>query len=628
MRHREITMKYPSYWRAAAMTLAVLLPAGAYAAERQDLRHASDVLTNVRSNKAQSAQKAQPGETAPALQEAMGLPESDGLNFIKSRVDHNTGKRHSRFRQTHRGVPLWSDQVVVTENADGTVELLHGNVVKGIGNDVASVDPGLSAEQAILKAKQLERQQDRAKGRVVSEFRDESAELVIWLDAEERAHLAYAITYYSDINGGGAPSRPTYILDARNGRLLDNFDQLAHVESGTGPGGNGKTGQYRYGTQFGKLDVAVSGNTCTMNNVNVKTVDLNHGTSGSTAYSFPCFENTRKIINGAFSPLNDAHFFGGVVFNMYRQWYNTAPLSFQLVMRVHYSSNYANAFWDGRQMTFGDGGSSTYPFVALDVAAHEVSHGVTTQNSNLVYSGQSGGINEAFSDMAGETAELFMRGSNDFKVGFDIIKSSGALRYMNNPPQDGRSIDNAANFRTGMDVHHSSGVFNKAFYLLSTTSGWGVRKAFQVFLVANQNFWTPNATFTQAAIGVRDAAASLGYNTGDVVAAFSAVGVTISGGTPTSTPRPTATPTVRPTPTPTTRPTPTPTVGPTATPRPTATPTPTPSGSFPAWQEGQTYTVGTRVSYQARNYECLQTHTACVGCGWNPAVTPSLWKAL
>ncbi|MBO0200937.1 M4 family metallopeptidase, partial [Vibrio alginolyticus] len=86
------------------------------------------------------------------------------------------------------------------------------------------------------------------------------------------------------------------------------------------------------------------------------------------------------------------------------------------------------------------------------VSAHEVSHGFTEQNSNLIYSGQSGGINEAFSDMAGEAAEFYSRGSNDWKVGFDIRKSpTGALRYMDNPPLDGRSIDHASQYVSGMD---------------------------------------------------------------------------------------------------------------------------------------------------------------------------------
>ncbi|MBE1043438.1 M4 family metallopeptidase, partial [Escherichia coli] len=119
-----------------------------------------------------------------------------------------------------------------------------------------------------------------------------------------------------------------------------------------------------------------------------------------------------------------------------------------------------NAYWDGTAMLFGDGATMFYPLVSLDVAAHEVSHGFTEQNSGLIYRGQSGGMNEAFSDMAGEAAEFYMRGKNDFLIGYDIKKGSGALRYMDQPSRDGRSIDNASQYYNGIDVHHSSGVYN------------------------------------------------------------------------------------------------------------------------------------------------------------------------
>jgi hypothetical protein len=187
-------------------------------------------------------------------------------------------------------------------------------------------------------------------------------------------------------------------------------------------------------------------------------------------------------------------------------------------------------------MTFGDGFTTFYPLVSLDVSAHEVSHGFTEQNSGLIYSGQSGGINEAFSDIAGEAAEFYMRGSNDFMVGFDIFKSlTGALRYMCNPPQDGRSIDHASDYYNGLDVHYSSGVFNKAFCLLAKSSGWDTQKAFQAFAFANMNKWTPSETFVSAARGVYDVACgdpnpptpSQQADAADVMLAFAAVGVTI-----------------------------------------------------------------------------------------------------
>jgi vibriolysin len=98
----------------------------------------------------------------------------------------------------------------------------------------------------------------------------------------------------------------------------------------------------------------------------------------------------------------------------------------------------------------------------------------------LQVSQESGGMNEAFSDMAGEAAENYMNGSNDWMVGEQIFKGAGALRYMDVPSQDGRSINHASDMTSGMDVHYSSGVYNRAFYLLATTNGWLVQSAFGV----------------------------------------------------------------------------------------------------------------------------------------------------
>jgi PKD repeat protein len=101
---------------------------------------------------------------------------------------------------------------------------------------------------------------------------------------------------------------------------------------------------------------------------------------------------------------------------------------------------------------------------------------------------------------------------------------------MNNPPQDGSSIDNAANYTSTMDVHYSSGVYNKAFYLLATKSGWNTQKAFQVFARANDLYWTSSTTFNQGACGAETAATDLGFTKADVTAAFTSVGVSCSGG--------------------------------------------------------------------------------------------------
>ncbi|MFT4926144.1 MAG: vibriolysin [Phenylobacterium sp.] len=187
-------------------------------------------------------------------------------------------------------------------------------------------------------------------------------------------------------------------------------------------------------------------------------------------------------------------------------------------------------------MSFGDGATTFHPLVSLDVSAHEVSHGYTQQNSNLEYSGMSGGMNEAFSDMAGEAAEFYMNGSNDWKVGAQIYKAAGALRYMDDPTKDGKSIGHASHFTSSMDVHYSSGVFNKAFYKLATTAGWSVQKAFATMALANKTYWTANSTFDQGACGVYKAAGDKGYTKADVTTAFAAVGVNTCD---TTTPPPT-----------------------------------------------------------------------------------------
>ncbi|MBQ4875818.1 M4 family metallopeptidase [Pseudoalteromonas luteoviolacea] len=465
--------------------------------------------------------------SAPAEQ-IIGLSSADSLKVLKT-FKHKNGATTYRYQQLHQGLPVIGDTVSLTFDKQGLLKHAHGAAVYGIAGDVLSTKPSLAVEQA--KTMPTASIASVQKGK---EKFHETDRLAIWIDSNNQARLVYELSH---VTYGEHPSRPYQIVDANTGEVLVSYDNIQHANA-TGPGGNQKTGKYQYGTDYGHLDVSQSGNTCTMNNANVKTIHLNHGSSGSSAHSFTCPENTVKEINGAYSPLNDAHYFGNVVFNMYSDWLGTAPLSFQLQMRVHYSNNYENAFWDGRSMTFGDGKDRFYPLVSLDVSAHEVSHGFTEQNSGLIYRNKSGGLNEAFSDMAGEAAEYYMKGSNDWLVGQDIFKGSGALRYMNDPTKDGRSIDHQSNFTSGMDVHHSSGVFNKAFYHLATTTGWDTKKAFVVMAKANQMYWTASTDWDLAGNGVMDAACDLGYNPDDVKAALALVGVNsqLSSGSSCGTP--------------------------------------------------------------------------------------------
>ncbi len=105
------------------------------------------------------------------------------------------------------------------------------------------------------------------------------------------------------------------------------------------------------------------------------------------------------------------------------------------------------------------------------------------------------------------------------------LKVTPALRYFEDPTLDGRSIGHASDYKDGMDVHYSSGVFNRAFYLLAKTPNWDTHKAFDAFVLANQIYWEADSNYNNASCGVKRAAEDLGYNTDDVVSAFDTVGV-------------------------------------------------------------------------------------------------------
>ncbi|WP_100751675.1 M4 family metallopeptidase [Vibrio salilacus] len=449
------------------------------------------------------------------------VPVETGFTEVK-RVVLPNGKTKVRYQQTHHGVPVFDTSVVATLSKEQFSQVF-GTMAQGISADVTTLTPSLDHKQAIAVAVSDYQAQSLSADRV----ENQNAKLMVRLDQNQTAQMVYMVDFFV---AAEKPERPFYFIDAMTGGVIEHWDGLNHADaSGTGPGGNLKTSRYDYGTNYPGFLVNKTGTTCTMNNSAVKTVNLNNGTSGSSAFSYDCPDETNyndyQYVNGAYSPLNDAHYFGKVVFDMYQDWMDTSPLSFQLTMRVHYSTNYENAFWNGSSMTFGDGKDTFYPLVDINVSAHEVSHGFTEQNSGLVYKNMSGGMNEAFSDIAGEAAEYYMKGSVDWVVGADIFKSEGGLRYFDQPSKDGRSIDHASQYYSGLNVHYSSGVYNRAFYLLANKSGWGVRKGFEIFTLANQLYWTPNSTFDAGACGVVKAAQDFGYNVVDVKDAFNTVGV-------------------------------------------------------------------------------------------------------
>jgi vibriolysin len=216
---------------------------------------------------------------------------------------------------------------------------------------------------------------------------------------------------------------------------------------------------------------------------------------------------------------------------------------------VHHRVKYVNAFWDGTQMVYGDGDGVNASNLAnsLDVTAHELTHAVTDTESDLIYSGESGGLNESMSDIFGAVCEWHgtgkVMGANIWLIGDDVWTPAipgDALRYMANPTQDGDSLDYFPEYASGVDVHYSSGISNLAFYLLSqggthpraktttVVAGIGIEKAARIFYKANVDLLLPSSNFEAAKVATEQAAAQLGFDAAtqaSVSNAWKAVGV-------------------------------------------------------------------------------------------------------
>jgi vibriolysin len=249
-----------------------------------------------------------------------------------------------------------------------------------------------------------------------------------------------------------------------------------------------------------------------------------------------------------------AYNYAGNVYDYYknvlnRDSYDNAGA--QIISSVHYLSSYNNAFWNGSQMVYGDGDGTTFiPLSkALDVDAHELTHAVTERTAALAYSNESGALNEATSDIMGNSCEAYTKNAgtpnaNTWKVGEDIYTpntAGDALRYMNNPTQDGSSKDWYPSRYTGTadngGVHSNSGIANLAYYLMvmggthprsmssvvvpalsatsSTSLDMGQRiwyRALTVYMTSSTNFQAARNATAQAAADLYGGTTGSAYN--------------------------------------------------------------------------------------------------------------------
>ncbi len=484
------------------------------------------------------------------------LANQTQVNEVSRSVDFKK-TTHVRLKQTYAGVPVWGGDVMmhipkggntsamgITSNKNAS---MNGIIYQDLNKDLGPM-PSVDSDNVVNHVVTNYKKEHKA-----SSIADSHASLMVYVDAKNKAHWAYLVDFVVNADHG-LPAKPNFIVDAVTFDVYQQWDniQTASDALGGGFGGNPKMGKQVYDGLSGnlaKLNINRDADKqiCSLKNADVTVKDRRKRDAVSNyacANADPDHDNIWwsadfDTANGAFSPGNDALYAGRVIQDMYMKWYGVPALKdrdgnvMMLNMRVH--ENMENAYWDGSQMTFGDGGHTFYPLVSLGVGAHEISHGFTEQHSGLIYYGQSGGLNEAFSDMAAQAAEFYSTGNNSWQIGPEIFKGDGALRFMDQPSKDcyGKtpgnwcSIDKTSQYHDGLDVHYSSGIFNRIYYLVGSADGWNAKKAFDIMVQA-QNYWTSGTSWNEAACGVLKATADWGYDQDTVKKAFDAVEVDYS----------------------------------------------------------------------------------------------------
>jgi Zn-dependent metalloprotease len=372
------------------------------------------------------------------------------------------GTTHTRYERTYAGLPVLGGDLVV-HTGDGRTTVTRASKA---ALTLPTVTPKVTSGKAAGKALAL-----AVKKHAENPAADGASRLVVWAGGT-RPVLAWE-SVVGGLQHDGTPSELHVVADAASGKTLFSYE---NVRTGTGTG--------RYSGQV-PLGTTLSGSTYQLldgDRAGHRTYDLNQGTSGTGTL----FTDDNDVwgdgtVGNRQTAGVDVAFGAAATWDYYKDVFGRNGIRNDGVAaysRAHYGNSYVNAFWSDTCfcMTYGDGASNTHPLTALDVAAHEMSHGVTAATANLTYSGESGGLNEATSDIFAAAVEFHANLASDapdYLVGekIDINGNGTPLRYMDKPSKDGASRDSWSSTLGSVDVHYSSGPANHFFYLLSEGSG-------------------------------------------------------------------------------------------------------------------------------------------------------------
>jgi Zn-dependent metalloprotease len=367
------------------------------------------------------------------------------------------GTEHVRFARTYRGLRVVGGDLVVHGSSNGAFLGVSQTLASTLN---LSTTASLQSQGAIRQA--------------LAEFlgqpANSKAELIVY--ARDVPTLAYEVVIDGNKNDD-SPSELHVVVDATTAAVLDSWDGIETADAiGSGEGFFDGTVTLHTNSVSGGFQLK------DLTRGGQYTTDMNNkqGGNGTLFTDADNFWGDFSLSNRQ-SVAVDAQYGTAMTWDYYKNVHGRNGIANDgkgAFNRVHYGRNYNNAFWSDSClcMTYGDGDGRTYnPFDSLDVAGHEMSHGVTSRTANLTYSGESGGLNEGNSDIFGTMVEFYANNPNDagdYYIGEELFKSgTNALRAMFQPSLDGASADCWYGNVGSLNVHYSSGVANHFYYLLA-----------------------------------------------------------------------------------------------------------------------------------------------------------------
>ncbi|WP_405851481.1 M4 family metallopeptidase [Streptomyces sp. NBC_00090] len=395
---------------------------------------------------------------------ALGLGAKEELR-PKSVLKDADGTLHTRYERTFAGLPVLGGDLVVHADAKGAVKSVTKATKATV--KVASTNAAKTSDSAKTFAL------GRAKAEGAKAPTAESVRKVVW------AASGSPVLAWESVVGGlqhdDTPSELHVITDAATGKKLFEYQGVKN-----GVGNSQYAGQVTLGTSGSGSSYTLTDNT----RGGGKTYDLGHSDDDwATGTLFTDTDDTWGTGNPSHNQTAavDAHYGAQLTWDYFKNVHGRTGIRNDGVAansRVHYGNTYVNAYWWDTCfcMTYGDGDGNTKPLTSIDVAAHEMGHGITSATANLIYNNESGGLNEATSDIFGAAVEFWANNASDpgdYLEGekIDINGDGTPLRYMDKPSKDGASADSWNSNLGSLDVHYSSGPANHWFYLASEGSG-------------------------------------------------------------------------------------------------------------------------------------------------------------